>query len=270
MSPVVGILGVGHLGEALARGLARAGGCELLLSARGAARSRRLAAELGARRAASNRELVAACQVVLVAIRPGQLAAAIAGLGWRAGQLLVSCAAGVDIGALRAAAGEPRVVRAMPILAAAAGLSPTPIHPADPDAERLLAALGPVIPLPDEAAFETACVSAACYGWLHAQIGALAGWAEARGMPAPEARSLFARTFAAAGAMIAADPGRPPEEALRALATPGGITEQGLAVLAGHDALAAWEAACEQVRERLLARRAGPAPGPGPGDRAKS
>lgn len=255
----IGFLGVGHLAEEMITGLLRSGlpAGEMILSPRG--HGPKLAERHGIALASDNGGLVAAADIVLLATRPGDAAAAVAGLGWRPGQILVSACAGVPLADLRVAAGPAEVVRIMPLTAASIGASPTPVYPDLPALRPLLARLGAVIPLADEAQFETATVSAAIYGWAQVLIGLGRDWSLAHGLAPETARRLAAETFVAAGRMIAERP-EPVEALLTSLATPGGITECGLRVLEAGDVEASWIAACDAVLEKLTGASASARP----------
>jgi pyrroline-5-carboxylate reductase len=263
----VGILGVGHFATYLVRGLCRSGlsPMEILLSPRGAATAASLAREHGVTIATDNQALVRAAGTVVLAVRPLDAVAAVGGLPWRSGQRLLSVCAGVRRDALAAAAPGAVVIRAMPISAAAHGLSPTPLFPDDDRARHLLARLGPVLAIGSEAEFETACVTSSLYGWVHELIGRSAQWLTIRGVDAATARALAARTFIAAGHMVASETDLPVDALVRALATPGGTTEQGLDELGRRGVDAAWDAACERTLARIREfgdlARATPPPG---------
>lgn len=246
----IGFLGVGHLAEEIITGLLRSGlaAGEMILSPRG--HGPQLAKHHGITLAPDNAALVAAVDIVLLATRPSDAVAAISGLGWRHGQILVSTCAGVPLAVLQASVGPAEVMRIMPLTAASIGASPTTVFPDLPAVRPLLARLGSVIPLAHEAEFETATVSAAIYGWAQKLIGLGLGWSVAHGMAPETARQLAAETFVAAGRMIAERP-EPVEALLHSLATPGGITECGLKVLEARGAEAGWNAACDAVLDKL-------------------
>ncbi|MEZ5798550.1 MAG: pyrroline-5-carboxylate reductase dimerization domain-containing protein [Paracoccaceae bacterium] len=246
----LGVLGVGHLAATLLKGWDRAGvdPARVILSPRGHGPD--LAAARGYGLAADNADLVARADLVVLAVRPAAAVPAVTGLPWRAGQVILSACAGVPIAALAQAAPGARVVRIMPLTAAEIGRSPTAIHPDDPQARPWVDMLGPVIPLPREEAFEIATVSAAIYGWAQDLIARSAGWSAAQGLEAETARLLVARTFEAAGALLATRP-EPMEQLLQDLVTPGGITERGLQVLGAAAVPEAWDAACQAVLDRL-------------------
>jgi pyrroline-5-carboxylate reductase len=249
---IIGILGVGHLGSILAEALHRRGAGGLLLAPRGKAAE--IAARHGLSLARDNAHLVAAADVVILAVRPRDAVAALGGLPWRPGQRLVSACAGISAGDLAAALPEGVLVRRiMPLTAAAQGASPTTLFPADPGLDDLLAAFGPVIPMRSEAEFETATVCAAVYGWMQKLVQVTAEWSEAQGLPPETARQLAALTTVAAGRNAADSPLSMPR-LLAELVTPGGITECGLAVLGERQVFPAWQAACQAVLARLVAR----------------
>jgi pyrroline-5-carboxylate reductase len=193
-------------------------------------------------------------EVVILAVRPKDAVAAVAGLPWRAGQKIASACAGVKLSAFAAVlpAGVS-VHRIMPMTAAAQAASPTTLFPADEGLERLLAAFGPVLPLGSEAEFETATICAAAYGWMQKLIQVTADWSVTQGLPEASARQLAALTAVAAGRNIASSP-MPMDQLLSELVTPGGITERGLNLLRARGALAAWEEACAAVRDKLAAQ----------------
>lgn len=248
---IIGIIGVGHLAASILSGLFRSGvdPATVILSPRGQAF--RLSERWGVAIAADNEDLVSRSDIVLLAVRPADAPGAVAGLPWRAGQTLVSFCAGVSLPRLIVA--PANAVRAMPLTAAAINASPTTCFPASPDAVALLEKLGPVISLRSEDEFEVATVNAAIYGWAQDLIRQSADWATGEGGDATAMRRLAAFTFIAAGRLIA-ESERPMDELISELATPGGITELGLNVLAREGQPQAWNAACGAVLDQLTGR----------------
>jgi pyrroline-5-carboxylate reductase len=187
--------------------------------------------------------------MVLLSVHPADAATVIDGLGWRAGQVLLSACAGVSRAALKAAA-PARIVRIMPITAAELGASPTLVFPATDAAQPFLGALGTAIALDSEAQFNAATISAAIYGWAQQLIIAGAEWSTAQGLEPDIARQLAARTFVAAGRMQA-EQDAPMQDILASLCTPGGITQAGLTHLKAQGVSGAWSDACDLVLDRL-------------------
>jgi pyrroline-5-carboxylate reductase len=119
----IGIIGVGHLAISMLDGFLRSGvpPQELLLSPRGKARA--FSERTGVPLADGNRDLVERSDIVILAVRPADAAAAVEGLPWRAGQTMISVCAGVALEKLQVS--PARGVRAMPFTAAEINASPT-------------------------------------------------------------------------------------------------------------------------------------------------
>jgi pyrroline-5-carboxylate reductase len=250
----IGIIGTGHLAANMVEGWMRdpENRPTITLSPRNARISAEIAARHGAQVADDNQAVLDVSDIVVLACRPAQSGAALDGLSWRAGQHLVSVCAGVPIAGLPAPGAA--VSRAMPLTASRIGESPTILYPGSDAVRAALAPLGTVIAVADEAAFEIASVDAAVYGWAFALIGAMSDWSAEAGLEPAVARHLTAHVFRAATGMVLKHPGAPLPEMLEELATPGGITELGLAELSDRDALDAWKAAADKVLERLRGR----------------
>lgn len=110
------VLGVGTIGEALVRGLARRG---LQVTVRGSVRqpeSVARLARLGVEGTTSNVEAVEGADVVVLAVKPQVMPAVLEELRGHAppGALFITVAAGVPTGRVEEALGEVPVVRAMP------------------------------------------------------------------------------------------------------------------------------------------------------------
>jgi pyrroline-5-carboxylate reductase len=158
-------------------------------------------------------------------------------------------AARVPLEALRPVTEPAAVIRAMPISCAAINQSPTLLYPDHPQARTFFSPLGPVHVLPDEQRFTAASVIAGFYAWLYALMDETVGWTAKSGVAPETARSLVLQTIRGAADMALSRPEEELSSMLKALATPGGMTEQGLAVLRGKQGLAAWTEALDTVRK---------------------
>ena len=243
----IGVIGVGHLAGYIVPVLRR--DHQVVLSPRNREQAESLAQGTGAHIARNNQAVVDASQIVLLATRPAQAAAAVSALTWRPDHTLVSLCAGLPLSSLEA--GPASLARALPISAAAIGESPTCLYPDLAPLRQLLAPLGPVVVLPDEDSFQIASVPSAFYGWVHALIAETADWARDAGLPEDVARPLVAQCVRGAAGMVLAEPDRPIDDMIGTLATPGGITELGLHHLHEAGALAPWSSACAAVLARL-------------------
>jgi pyrroline-5-carboxylate reductase len=248
----LGIVGVGHLAGYLVEGLARARPeLEVVLSPRNVDRSAQLAARFGARVATDNQQVCDAAEILLVTTRPGDVGKVCSGLSFRAGQTVISTAAGVGVGTLTPVVRPASAVRAMPLTCSAIGRSPTLLFPDDPSARVLFELLGTVLAVEDEAQFTPASVIAAYYGWVFALMDDAVSWCADAGVPEATARALVLETTRGAAEMGLRHPDRELADLLDSLATPGGVTRLGLQTLERSRGLEAWIEALEAVLQRL-------------------
>ena len=203
--------------------------------------------------------------VVVLAVKPQAADAALPGVARFAGQaLVVSIMAGRTVAGIAALTGASAIVRAMPNTPAAIGQGFTAAFagPGVPAAQRalcdaLLGAIGEVAWVEEEGQIDVVTAASGggpAYVFLLAEL--LAEAAIAEGLPAGLAHRLARRTVAGSGALLAAsDEG--PAAMRRAVTSPGGTTEQALAVLM---APGAWPAllpraiAAAAARSRELSR----------------
>jgi len=252
MDERVGIIGAGHLAGYLVEGLRKAApGMELLLADRDPACAERLARRWGGRAVAGNQALADGAGLIILAVRPEDALPACRAIAFRPGQVVASAAANLPLAGLEPAVAPARVVRVMPISSAALNESPTLLYPDEPRVRALFTLLGQVHLMPDEPAFTAANVVAAFYGWIYALADDAAAWTARSGVPPATARSLVLETLRSAADMALAQPGKPLAELLGALATPGGLTEQGLGVLRAGRGLDSWTEAMDAVLARL-------------------
>ena len=248
----LGIIGVGHLASFVVKGLRRAGyGAPILLSPRNAAKAATLAQSHDCRVLPDNARVAREAEHLLLAVRPADLESALEGVAPRPGQLLISTLAGISQARLAALAPGTDIVLAMPLSAAAFGASPTLIYPDHGEARALLARLGPVIALPDQACYAGASANGALYGWLFALMAELEAANLAQGLSPETARQVTTALFQASAGAARKQADRPLPDILEELATPGGITAEGLARLGEAGAIAAWAETFAAIAQRL-------------------
>lgn len=210
--------------------------------------------------------------LVLLGVKPQKLDEVAPGLApaLEPETILVSILAGVELASLRARFPAPRaIVRAMPNLPVRLNKGVIALHApeAGPQAratvERLMAALGRTEWFDEEGDFQLAgIVAGAGPAFLFRFIDALARAGESLGLDPDQAARLAASMVEGAGAQAAASPD-PPSELARRVASPGGTTEAGLAVLDEADGLEALvrrtlEASLRRSREMAEAARSAP------------
>jgi pyrroline-5-carboxylate reductase len=179
--------------------------------------------------------------LVLLGVKPQKLAEVAPALApaLERETILVSILAGTTLATLRSVFPAPSaVVKAMPNRPVSLGKGVTELHtdaasdaPAKAEVERLMRALGHVEWFEDEGLFSVAsALTAAAPAFLYRFLDALAAAGEGLGLPPGQAARLAAAMAEGASA-LAAGSAETPEALARRVASPGGTTEAGLAVL---------------------------------------
>ncbi|WP_026428509.1 pyrroline-5-carboxylate reductase [Actinotignum schaalii] len=242
---MIGFIGTGHMGGALARGVLAAGAdpASVVVSAKDAQAARDFAEETGARPATSNTELVTAVGdgIVVVAVKPYAVADVleeINDVARESGTVIVSIAAGLELATLarHLAPGQP-LVRAMPNVAASVRASMTAlcfsgsVTPAQQDAVReVFAAVGAHITL-EEKHFSVFSALAGCSpAFTFTYIDALKRAAVADGLPAAQAVRIAAQAVEGAARLVLASELSPADLA-DTVQSPGGTTVAGVVEL---------------------------------------
>lgn len=233
-------LGAGKMAMALIQGALRANLCsasEITVSSRSKSGLESLASATGVRAATSNAEAVAEADTVVLCVKPADALKALAEAGNALdGRLLLSVVTGMRIATLRKAAGC-RVIRAMPNTAAMVGRSATAIA-ADADAtredigtaERVFGAVGEVFSIAEDQLDAVTGLSGSGPAFVYLVMEALSDGGVAAGLPRKLALELAIQTVAGAAEMAASTKEHP--ALLREMvASPGGTTIAGLAVL---------------------------------------
>ena len=250
----IGFIGTGHITSALVEGLSGgdAPGGPILLSPRNRDRSAALAARFSnVAVAADNQAVLDGAETVLLAVLPDVAPEVLGALRFRADHLVISLIAlrpHREISGLVAPA--TALHRAVPLPSAAKRLGPVVYFPEDARVEALFAPVGTPVAARDETEFHRLWSLTGLLSPYYAVMDELSRWTEAGGVPAEAAKRYITALFHAMAEMA-----RAPEASYGALsdaaATPGGINEQGLAVIAGRDAIRPWGEATEAVFQRM-------------------
>lgn len=234
----VGTIGGGNMAEAILRGLLRAGHDPARLCASDPVPERRehLARELGIRTTDSNPQVASEAEVVVLAVKPQQLEAALGGLPAH-GPLYLSIAAGTPAQKIRGWLGaRARVVRAMPNTPAliGAGISAIASDGAEAEdldrAEAVLRAVGEVVRVPEALLDAVTGLSGSGPAYVYLFIEALCEAGVRQGLPDDVAHELAVHTVVGAASMVR-DTGEPPALLRERVTSPGGTTVAGLAAL---------------------------------------
>jgi pyrroline-5-carboxylate reductase len=236
----IGFLGAGKMATALGKGFINAKlvkASQLVAADPFAAAREHFAAETGAKTFATNLEAARAAEVLILATKPDQVAAALAEIADAFGKnhLLISIAAGVTIAKLEGAlpAGA-RVIRVMPNTPALVGAGASGFAPgksataADADlAQKLLSAVGVALLVKENLLDAVTGLSGSGPAYVYQFIEALSDGGVAAGLPRDVATRLAAQTVLG-GAKMVLETGQHPGALKDQVTSPGGTTIEGL------------------------------------------
>src|SRR4051794_16287022 len=233
------LLGGGNMGAALLGGLLEAGWApagELAVVEPVAPRR----AELEARFAGVTvlPELTGQADGAVIAVKPGDVAAAARAAAPAGATRVLSIAAGVPTGVIEAALGRPAaVIRAMPNTAALVGAGAAAVAPgkgaSDDDIEwaaSILRAVGTVVRVPEHQLDAVTGLSGSGPAYLFLVAEALIDAGVLAGLSRDVSRALTNQLFAGAAALLN-QPEASPADLRAAVTSPGGTTAAGLRVL---------------------------------------
>ncbi len=251
----IGFIGAGHIAGYMLRGLLGTGQpLTFTLADPDPLRRRQLRETYGCDCFQENQKAVTDMDLVILAVRPIHLEAALEGVCFFPGQVVASVVAGAGLDRLTSLVAPATVVRVLPIASAAVNRGPVLIHPPCPPLETLFARLGRVHFLEDEAAFTpgTALVGA-FFAWIIPLVQSMVQWAQGRGIDPAMARDLVVETMEGACAMVQDKNDLGLEEIWQTLATPGGISQKGAEILEQEGAFQAFCTALEGVTWKMKA-----------------
>ncbi|MCF2526023.1 pyrroline-5-carboxylate reductase [Yinghuangia soli] len=242
----VAIVGLGHLGEAILRGLLDAGVARTALSGstRSADDAERLSATYGVRVSADAREVVGGAGVVVLVVPPGAVAATLERVTpvLRPDAVVVSLAAGVSLARLGALLPSgTSVVRAMTNTAVGVreGMSCLSADARLGVGERarvqaLFDLLGATLWVGEDAQPAATAIAGSGPAFLYHQASAMSDAALGQGLDADAVRTLVTQTLFGAAALMRGSADTP-AALVEAVATPGGTTRAALDELDGAD-----------------------------------
>jgi pyrroline-5-carboxylate reductase len=236
----IGFLGAGKMATALAKGFLNAKlikADQLFAADPYSAAREHFAVETGAKTFSANLEVVPAANVLVLATKPDQVAAALAEISaaFAKNHLLISIAAGVTIAKLEAVlpAGA-RVIRVMPNTPALVGAGASGFalgkHATSADSElaqKLLSAVGVAMPVKESLLDAVTGLSGSGPAYVYQFIEALSDGGVAAGLPRDIATRLAAQTVLG-GAKMVLETGQHPGALKDQVASPGGTTIEGL------------------------------------------
>ena len=259
----IAFIGGGHMSSALVGGLRARGAAaqHITVSDPVPAQRDRLQFDFGVRVTADNAEAVREADLVVLAVKPQQMADAARGIAGelaRRPRIVVSVAAGIRLGNLREwlGAGVP-LVRTMPNRPALIGAGITAAY-AGPDVgpeqraavEEVLSAAGALVWLEAESQMDAVtALSGSGPAYFFLLIESLEDAGVALGLPRATARRLAVHTALGSGRM-AAESADPPATLREQVTSRGGTTAAALAVLEGNGLRATFAAALAAAARR--------------------
>lgn len=236
----IAFIGGGVMGEAMIKGILNkrlAMPRDIIVSDVSQERLSALSQGYGIRTSAASRQAVEGAEVVIIAVKPQNLAQLMPELEGRfaPGQLVLSIVAGAAISTIAKGLGHNSVVRAMPNTPAQIGEGIT-VWTASSEvsqsqkekAQSILGALGREIYVPDEKYIDMAtAVSGSGPAYILLVMEALIDAAEGIGLPREMAGELVLQTVLGA-ARLAQETGRHPKELRNMVTSPGGTTAEGI------------------------------------------
>jgi pyrroline-5-carboxylate reductase len=261
----LGFLGSGRMATALGQGCVRAGLVEaadvLASDPNDAARAKFERDVAGARATADNLAVLAACDVIVLAVKPQMMAGVLDGARNTVERrhLIISIAAGVTLA--RLAASLPpgtRLIRVMPNTPCLIGLGASCYSrgatASQEDAalvERLLASVGKVFEVDEPQLDAVTGLSGSGPAFIYTVIEAMAEGGVAGGLAPDVALALAAQTALGAASMLPATK-LSPDQLRNQVTSPGGTTLAGLEALKRLDGAAAFRAAVEAATRRSI------------------
>ncbi|HEX4265262.1 MAG TPA: pyrroline-5-carboxylate reductase [Verrucomicrobiae bacterium] len=236
----IGFLGAGKMATALAKGFIRAGLVtpkQVIASDVSEAARAAFAKETGSKTAASNPEVAKFAEVLILAVKPDQVAGALSEIRdhFSEKHLLVSIAAGVTLAKLEAGLGTgARVIRVMPNTPALVGSSATGFAlgksamAADAEiAAKLFSSVGVAFQVKESLLDAVTGLSGSGPAYVYLFIESLSDGGVAAGLPRDVATKLAAQTVLGAAKMVL-ETGQHPGALKDMVTSPGGTTIEGL------------------------------------------
>ena len=239
----IGFIGAGNMAEAMIRGLLEARlatADRLIASDIVEARRQGIDQRYGVRTVAEGRDVVAKASVLILAVKPQDMEAALKGIATTVDQTktIISVAAGTPIAFIaERLPAKARIIRVMPntpalVLAGAAGIAKGEYATAQDlqIAEAIFSAVGKVVVVAEKHLDAVTGLSGSGPAYVFLFIEALADGGVKMGLPRDVATLLAAQTVLGAAKMLL-EGGRHPAELKDMVASPGGTTIAGLHAL---------------------------------------
>jgi len=262
----IGFIGAGKMAEALVSGMLAKGvcrPCDVVVSDRDPGRCNVMRDTYAVAGVEDNRDVVRSCDVVVLAVKPQDIEGVLASVaGEAAGRLFVSIAAGKPLSFFESRLSGARVVRVMPNLACQVGQGMSVycagVAATASDVEwvrQMLASCGQVV-AQEECMFDVVtALSGSGPAFFAYVLKAFVEAAAGRGMASETALVLGLQTMRGTSVALQ-EGGQAPESFIASVASKGGTTAAGLAVLDASDVHAVLQSTLAAAADRSAALRA--------------
>lgn len=236
---MIGFIGGGNMAEALIQGVASKGVRDILVAEPRDERRRYLERNYGVRTTGSNREVVASCTLIVLAVKPQNMAEVIEDIRGevRDAHTVVSIAAGISLAYLKKRLPAPKLVRVMPNTPALVqeGMSVISLCECMPDRDiapvrDMLMSVGKVLTLPEKYMDTVTALSGSGPAFIALFVEAMIEAGVRMGLTRDHAADLSVQTLIGTAKLL--DTGMPPARLREMVTSPGGTTAAGLAVFA--------------------------------------
>lgn len=236
----IGFIGFGNMAQAIVRGLLDARVTQpeaIFASNRSPGKLQKAVDQWGIQKKANNEEIVDHCDIVILATKPQDLAAAIDPISslFRPGQIVISLAAGLQLRSLEKKLPDSRLIRVMPNTPTVInrGVIGFLLKKEDPALEALVedlfSPLGYVLQVSDEEQLEALTVSCSSgTGFVFELMMYFQDWIEEHGFDPMTARKMVVETFLGASKLAALSVDRSLEELQNQVTSKKGVTSAGL------------------------------------------
>lgn len=253
----VGIVGFGNMGRAIAAGLRRSDGKTELFVYDAVASQTGEAGSVGAKVCAAPAEICAACDLLVIAVKPQNVEQLVADFrAYTEGIQVLSIVAGRRISFFRAGLGTNQVVRCMPNLAATVGRALVGVTiPNDSDellrsrALEVARAMGTPVEVPEEQLAAITGISGSGIGYVFSFVHALALGGTRAGLAYPTALRAAIEVLQGACTLLEGN-GEHPISWLSKVTSPAGTTIAGIKALEEGAFTASVMEAVEQAAKR--------------------
>jgi pyrroline-5-carboxylate reductase len=234
---MIGFIGGGNMAEAMIKGMTAKGMKEIFVSEPREERRRELQDTYGIKATASNVEVTAACEIIILAVKPQNMDAVLTEIApsVNAAKTVVSIAAGITLSYMEARLNTRKLIRVMPNTPALVleGMSVMSLcgcsyGPELNVVKSILLSIGKVLTLPEEMMNAVTALSGSGPGFISLFAEAMIESGQKMGLSASDASALAVQTLFGTSKLL--DTGMPPEKLRKMVTSPGGTTEAGLKV----------------------------------------